>query len=70
MCFSGEDGRQYVAFSAADVRFGYRAGAFFAKCVDNHLPADEGERPLDGSGQVHVLAGVGIQDAGDWAGLA
>lgn len=59
-----------MAFSAADVRFGYRTTAFVAERLDNHLPADEGEGAPDGGGQGHVLAGVGNQDPGDRAGPA
>jgi hypothetical protein len=70
MRFSGEDRRQCVAFSATDVRFGYRAVAFLAKGLNNDLPADEGEGTLDNGGQGHMLAGIGAQDPGDGTGLA
>jgi hypothetical protein len=70
MCFSGEDGRQCVAFPAADVRFGYWAVAFLAIGLNNDLTADEGEGSPDGGGQGHMLAGVGTQDPGDGTGLA
>ena len=51
-----------MAFPTADVGLGHRALAFEAGCLDNDLPADERERALDGGGQGHVLAGIGLQN--------
>jgi hypothetical protein len=59
-----------MAFSTANVGFGHRAVAFQAGCLDNDLPADEGEGSLDGGGQGHVLASVRLQDSWNGTGVA
>jgi len=60
MGFSSEDGRQGMAFSAADMGLWYITLAFLTGGPDLNLFPEKGKRPLDRSEKDHVFAGIGL----------